>query len=234
MRAVAERLLALGAMLIAPPFAFLLGIIGAVVLWNVLAGSDLPGWARLGLSLMAVPAVPGLWFLLLPIIFAAPKVTRLGNDEFRAWQDDQVMMWAKHREALRALGAQPIERVIASGSATTAGDVTITVIAVALGKLGGDISLAQTARVHEGDEEFSIGDLMAEVSDDAGTAYVVMGSPIEMSAVGARTHVAFFPAMPADATELRLRIPKLFRLGDVDALSGPWEFTIPLAPRLPQ
>jgi hypothetical protein len=229
-KGLAERPLALLAMLISPPFAFLLGIVGAVVLWNVLADVDLPGWARLGLSLMAVPAVPGIWFLFLPILFRTPRAVRLGDDEYQAWQDRQMKVWEEHRVKLSALGAQPIERVIAVGSAVTVREVTITVIAVALGRMGGDIGLAHSQRLRDDGEEmdFSIGELMAEVSDDIGTAYVAMGSPIEMSAVGARTHVAFFPAVPPDATELRLRIPRLFGLGSIDATDGPWDFCIPL------
>lgn len=231
MQAVTGRLLALLAMLISPPFAFLLGIIGAVVMWNVLADVDLPGWARLGLSLMAVPAVPGVWFLFLPILFRMPPAVRLGDDEYQAWQDRQIKLWEEHREELGALGAQPIERVIAVGTAVTVGEVTITVIAVALGRLGGDIGLAHSQRPSEDDEarDFGVGELMAEVTDDLGTTYVVMGSPIEMSAVGARTHVAFFPAVPPGASEIRLHIAKVFGLGSIHATHGPWDFRIPLA-----
>lgn len=217
-------------MLITPPFAFLLGIIGAIVLWNVLGGADLPGWARLGLALMAVPAVPGVWFLVLPILFRVPRAIRPGGDEFQSWQDRQIMLWEEHREEFNALGRQPIDRVIASGSAATTNDVTITLIAVAVGSEGGDINLIQTIRRDSQDDEHSLWDLVAELSDDVGTSYVLMGAPVEMSTVGARTHIAFIPAVPVAATELRLSISKLFVLGDTEATPGPWEFTVPVAP----
>ncbi len=55
-----------------------------------------------------------------------------------------------------------------------------------------------------------------------------MEAPLEMSVIGGRVHIAFIPAVPAEATELRLKIPKLFRLGEIDATVGPWEFSIPL------
>jgi len=217
-------------MLISPPFAFLLGMVGAVVLWIALGEVDLPGWARLGLSLMAIPAVPGLWFLLLPVLFGATSVVRAGGDELTEWRDHQMKVWQDHEQQLRALGRQPIERVLASGSSVTASGVTITLIAVALGKLGGDLSLAHAATVRADDECAEVEELMAEVTDDIGTRYVVMASPLQMVAVGARTHIAFFPAVPPEATELRLHVAKIFRLGEVDALAGPWELTVQVAP----
>lgn len=229
MQAVTGRLLALVSMLISPPFAFLLGIVGAVVLWNVLADVDLPGWARLGLALMAVPAVPGLWFLFLPILFGIPRAVRMGDDEFQAWQDRQIKLWEDHRDAFKALGRQPIEHVIASGSAATANDVTITLIAVAMGSAGGDINLIHTIRRSSENEEHALWDLMAELTDDVGTTYVLMGAPVEMSTAGARTHLAFIPAAPVGAAELRLSITKLIRLGDAEATPGPWKFRVPLA-----
>ena len=228
MQALTGRLLTLLSMLISPPFAFLLGIVGAVVLWNVLGGADLPGWARLGLSLMAIPAVPGLWFLFLPILFGVPRAVVAGGDEFQQWQDGQVKLWEEHREAFDAVGRQPIDRVIPSGAAVTANDVTITLIAVAAGSVGGDINLIQTIRRESDDEEHSLWDLIAELEDDVGTSYVLMAAPVEMSTVGARTHIAFIPGIPAGASELRLTIQKLFVLGEIEGTPGPWEFNIPL------
>ena len=228
MRGPGDRALALAAMLISPPFAFILGIIGAVVLWNVLEGADVPAWARLGLSLMAIPAVPGLWFVFMPILFRLPRAIPAGGDEFERWQEARLKVWEEHREAFDALGRQLIERVVASGSASTANDVTITLVAVAFGSEGGDINLILTTTQPTDVQDPAIWDLAADLSDDAGTAYALQPAPIEMSAVGSRAYIAFIPAVPADATELRLTIPKLFRLGETEATVGPWDFSMPL------
>ncbi len=141
----------------------------------MLGGVDLPAWARLGLSLIAVPAVPGLWFLFLPIVFGVPRAVPAGGDEFQQWQDHQIKLWEEHREAFDTVGRQPIDRVIASGAAVTANHVTITLIAVAAGSVGGDINLIQTIRRESDDEEHSLWDLMAELDDDLGTSYVLWG-----------------------------------------------------------
>jgi hypothetical protein len=74
-------------------------------------------------------------------------------------------------------------------------------------------------------------DMLAELADDVGTTYVLMGAPVEMSGTVARSHLAFIPAVPAAATELRLSISKLFSLGNVETTPGPWEFIVPLPRR---
>ena len=223
-----QRLLSLAAMIIAPPFAFLAGIIGAVVIWILLGETNLPGWGRLGLSLMAITAIPGLWFIVLPILFGANRSMRVGSDEFQAWQDGQVKTWEHHRAAFEDVGRQRIERVIASGLAVTANDTTITLIAVALGPHGGDITLIQSARGQSVDESHSLSDFVAELHDDLGNTYHLLTAPSQMTPVGARSNIAFVPCPPREATELRLVIPEAVQLGQTESRIGPWEFVIPV------
>lgn len=223
-----RRVLAVLTMLISPPFALLLGIAGAVVLWFALGEVDLPEWARLGLSLMAVPALPGLWFIGLPFLFAAQRATRVGGPEIQAWEDSRTKIWEEHRAELERLGHQRIERVIASFEAVTVTDVTITLVAVALGTDGGDITLIQTAGQEPDDRDFSLSDLVIELTDDIGNRYAVVSAPVEMLVTGARTHVMFVPAVPDPATELRLTIEKILELGDVEPITGPWVYRVPV------
>lgn len=225
-----RRVLSVLAILISPPFAFLLGIAGAVVLWFALGEANLPGWARLGLSLMAVTALPGLWFIALPIIFARQGATRLGSPEFQAWEDRRMNLWETHRVELERLGHQRIERVIASGEAATAADVTITLVAVALGAHGGDITLIQTAGQEPDNRDLSLAELVTDLTDDVGTRYAVVNAPVEMSVTGARTHVMFVPAVPESASELRLSVEKILEVPDTEPIRGPWRFRVPIGP----
>lgn len=227
----------LAAMLVSPPFAFVLGIVGAVVVWILLEGAALPAWGRIALALMAIPAVPGLWFLVLPVLFWRSRgISFSGPSELEPWQTEQMDVLSRHYDTFEALRRQRIERVIASGQTVTADDVTMSLIAVEFGETGGRISLAHQHAdepmpdTAQPDMPEPVGAFtpITSVSDDAGTTFTVYAMTDELSPSAGRTHVDFFPPPPPNASVLRVEVTKLTRLDAAGVLPGPWEFVVPL------
>lgn len=225
------------AMLVSPPFAFVAGIIGAMVVWILLEGAALPTWGRLALALMAIPAVPGLWFLVLPVLFWRSRgISFSGPSELEPWQTEQMEVLTHHYDTFEALRGQRIDRVIASGQTVTADDVTMTLIAVELGEIGGRISLAHQHAVEplpdtaRSDMPAPVGAFtpITSVTDDAGTTYTVHAMTDDLSPSGGRTHVDFFPPPPPDVPLLRVTLTELARPDTSGPYPGPWAFLVRL------
>lgn len=186
---------------------------------------------------MATPAVPGLWFLVLPVLFWRMRgVSFSGPSELEPWQTEQMDILSRHSDIFEALRGQRIDRVIAGGQTVTADDVTMTLVAVELGEIGGRISLAHqhadepmpdTAQ-SDMPEPFPAFTPVTSLTDDAGTAYTVHAMTDELSPSGGRTHVDFFPPPPPDATLLRAALTKLARPDTSGLYPGPWEFLVRL------
>lgn len=227
----------LAAMLVSPPFAFVLGIVGAVVVWIVLEGAALPTWGRIALALMAIPAVPGLWFLVLPVLFWRSRgISFSGPSELEPWQTEQMEVLTRDYDTFEALRRQRIDRVIASGQTVSADGVTMTLVAIELGEIGGRISLA-----HQHADEPMADDVQPDppaptpaftpitrAADGAGTTYTVYAMTDELSPSAGRTHVDFFPPPPPHASVLRVTLTKLARLDSSGLHPGPWEFLVGL------
>lgn len=218
-------------MLISPPFGFVLGIVAAVVLWIVLANAGIPQWARLAISLMAITAVPGLWFLILPIWLMAAHVTRIAEPAGQAeWMREDARVWEAHHETLSALVAAPIRSVHAFGISQENAGVRMTLLALDLSDHGGCFSVqyAMTGEPQPMDEP--PGDVSATVEDDRGTTYAVSTRCLDTAPDGGRCTVYFLPAPSAEIASLRLTIDRLFMFGRGAAIEGPWTFNVPLRP----
>lgn len=221
-------------MLVVPPFAFLIGTVAAIVVWLLLDGADLPAWSRLALSLMAVPATPGLWFVVLPILFARQNATGFAlPPEVMAWQEEQFRLEEEHGDAFEAVRRQAIERVIGDGRTTSANDVAFTLVAIELGASGGTATLVHRRLDGPADAPtdpdeppppLAMYTPITRMTDDAGTRYVVFVGIDELSPTGGRSHVNFVPAPPQRATELRISLSHMAQPDSSLALPGPWEF----------
>lgn len=217
------------AVLIGPPFGFLLGIIAAVVLWFTLADAGLPDWAHLLISLMAVTAVPGLWFLILPIWLMVPQVTRIEEPAGHAqWMQQQARAWETHGEALGGLTTAPVRSVQAFGMGEENAEARLTLLTLDLTDGGGCFTVQYILKSERQPMDEPFGDLSATIDDEAGTRYVVMTRSLDISADGGRCSIYFVPAPPTEAANLRLTIGQLFMFGRDAAIDGPWIFNVPL------
>lgn len=217
------------AILMSPPFGFLLGVIAAVVVWITLADAGLPNWAHLLISLMAVTAVPGLWFLVIPLWLAVPQAMRIEEPAGHAqWMQQQARAWETHGEALGALTAAPIQSVQAFGTTEENAEARLTLLALDLAVGGGCLSVQYILKGERAPMDEPPVDLSATIADDAGTQYVVMTRSLDISADGGRCSIYFVPAPPAQTAELRVTIGQLFMFGRHAAVDGPWTFNVPL------
>jgi len=217
------------AILISPPFGFLLGIVVAVVLWITLADAGLPDWAHVLISLMAVTAVPGLWFLILPLWLMAPQVTRIDEPGGHAqWLQAQARAWEANGEALGALTTAPIRSVQAFGITEENAEARLTLLALDLADGGGCFSVQYVLTGERQPMDEPPGDLSATLADEAGTQYVVMTRSLDTSADGGRCSIYFVPQPPPGTTNLRLTVHRLFVFGRNAAIEGPWTFNVPL------
>ena len=221
--------LGLLAILLSPPFGFLLGITAAVVLWITLADAGLPDWARVLISVMAVTAVPGLWFLILPLWLAVPQVMRIEEPDGHAqWLQEQARAWEANGEALGALTTAPIRSVQALGTTEENAEARLTLLALDLTNGGGCFSAQYILKGERQPMDEPPGDLSATIADEAGTPYVVMTRSLDTSADGGRCSIYFVPAPPPGTTNLRLTVGRLFVFGREASIDGPWTFTVPL------
>jgi len=225
-----DRWAAFVAVLFSPPIGLVLGIAAALVLWFTLADAGLPGWARLALSLMAITALPGLWFLLLPILHLLPGAVRMPEPPGDAdWAARQRKVWEQHHEALTALIDAPIRSIQAVGRTEEIASVRVTLLVLEVSEPGGCFWLQYALPAQEGVGLGSV-DLQATVEDDIGRAYAVSARCLEASEAGGRCSIYFVPAPPAEARQLRLTIERLFVWGLPDAIVGPWSFQVEIEP----
>ncbi len=219
------------AILMSPPFGFLLGIIAAVGLWIALADAGLPDWAHLLISLMAVTAVPGLWFLILPLWLMVPQVIRIEEPHGHTrWAQEQGRVWEAHGEAFGALVAAPIQSVRAFGISQETPGARITLVALDMADGGGCFSVQYALHAEREPMEEPPMDLSAAVEDEAGTTYAVTTRSLDTSADGGRCGIYFVPAASAETGSLRLTVERLFVFGRNTAIEGPWIFSVPLRP----
>lgn len=217
------------AILISPPFGYILGLIAAIVLWFALADVELPQWARLAISLMAVTAVPGLWFLILPIWLMIPQVIRMEEPAGHAeWMKQHARVWGAHHETLGAMVAAPIRSVHAFGTSQESSGVRMTLLALDLTDLGGCFSIQYAMLGEPQPMDEPPGDLSATVEDDHGTTYAVATRSLDTAPNGGRCSVYFLPAPAARTARLRLTIDRLFIIGRGAAIEGPWTFDVAL------
>lgn len=225
------------AMIFAPPFALVGGVLVSVLLWFLLADAGLPTWARLAISILVVPGLPGLWFVAMPFLFWRNRVTGLEvPPRLQAWQEEQYEVMQQHQEEFETLRRQRIERVVAGGMSATADGIEMTVVAVELTTGGGVITVVKhplnSLRPHQRDSDWDpecmpFFGAITRLTDDVGTDYALSVQDFESVTDGGRARIDFIPPPPSGAGELRLTMTQLYvREGLV--LPGPWDINIPL------
>lgn len=225
------------AMIFAPPFALVGGVLVSVLLWFLLADAGLPTWARLAISILVAPGLPGLWFVALPIIFWRNRVRSIElPTEVEAWQSAQLEVEQQHREEFETLRRQRIERVVAGGMSATADGIEMTVVAVELTAGGGVITVVNhplnNIRPHQRDSDWDpecmpFFGAITRLTDDVGTDYAVSVQEFEIVTDRGRTRIDFIPPPPPNARELRLTMTQLY-VREALVLPGPWDINIPL------
>ena len=224
-----DRWAAFVSVLFSPPIALLIGVVAALALWFALADAGLPSWVRLALSLMSLTAIPGLWFLLLPLLHLLPGAVRIqvpaGHDE---WFARQVKVWEEHGEAFGAIVAEPVSSVQAIHRTERSGDLWVALLTLDLGEHGGCFALQYGFTTGGQRMDEPTPDFAASVADDVGTPYAVSTRAIDTSQAGGRCSIYVVPRPPAEARRLRLSVDRFFIYGRPDPVEGPWQFDVEL------